>query len=268
MAYQTEFPEFIGEMPAIPDGWQDSSWRNDTCPSFTLPAVAGVMVQVWIEREAAALRELPESARFHIHVYGCEHSEPLRVPYSGDDWADCVAVMEAERLANAFALSLYRDMRPEHWMDMRLDNRNHADDGICASHNFRDSNMDMHAAFQEVTSRDPLDGAEGMADSDIELWNSAWNAAKASYLTSDSYGERFDAWRASGRYVPSLVEEGEELGGNDSPGMVYACGHVEEWKAAGDRWLVNVGNQSESFADLRDAEWYLWTWHAERETKA
>ena len=272
MSYAKEFPDFpASEMPAVPAGWKDESWHNDTCPTFVCGDLADVRCQLWIERERAEDRELPESNRFHIHIYGGAHSEPLRIAYSGDDWTACLAAMEVERLAFVFADKLYRDMRPEHWQDMRLDNRNHADDGICASHNFRDSNMDMHAAFLEVASRDPLDAPDGMADSDVALWNAAWNAAKESYLTSDDYGARFDAWRTSGRYVPSLVEEGQELGrtdDSDSPGMVYSAGFVEEWKADGERWLCNVSNMSRAFADLRDAEWFLWTCYAEAETRA
>ncbi len=50
--------------------------------------------------------------------------------------------------------------------------------GACASHNFCDANMPMYDASLIILKRDVLAG-DGMADSDVDLFNSAWSIARA-----------------------------------------------------------------------------------------
>lgn len=93
MTYRTEFPSFP-EMPEaavlLAQGWADTSWHNDACPSFKSPD--GTLL-IWIEHPEEEKRDvmdgrfiverLPEPVERDDPRYG-EQAECL---YSGDDWA-------------------------------------------------------------------------------------------------------------------------------------------------------------------------------------
>lgn len=65
--WEVEFPDFEpSDIPAIPEGFEDVSWRNDSCPSFMNEA-AGLII--FVEREDAAEREIEETARFNLAVW-------------------------------------------------------------------------------------------------------------------------------------------------------------------------------------------------------
>lgn len=65
--WEVEFPDFEpSDIPAIPQGFEDVSWRNDSCPSF-LNEAAGLII--FVEREDAAKREIEETARFNLAVW-------------------------------------------------------------------------------------------------------------------------------------------------------------------------------------------------------
>lgn len=71
MTWQTEFPDFPPSgMPALAFPWVDTSWRNDTCPSYALPLFAdgeqGPML--FIEYPDPAEREIPETLRFGFQL--------------------------------------------------------------------------------------------------------------------------------------------------------------------------------------------------------
>lgn len=60
---QREFPDFDqSTLPAISANWEDISWHNDTCPSFS----ASPEVRVYIDYADKALREWEDSRRFGI----------------------------------------------------------------------------------------------------------------------------------------------------------------------------------------------------------
>jgi hypothetical protein len=83
MTYQTEFPDFSpSTLPAIPEGWTDTSWHNDACPSFN----TGKGVIVFIDFEDPADRESEGSEhRFHIMADPevADHNEDL---FASNDW--------------------------------------------------------------------------------------------------------------------------------------------------------------------------------------
>lgn len=77
--WQIEFRDFpVADMPAIPEGWTDSSWRNDACPSFFAMeqgpsgdyAARYNTCRVWIAESDPALREFPHSTRFMVTFEG------------------------------------------------------------------------------------------------------------------------------------------------------------------------------------------------------
>lgn len=65
MTFQTEFPDFPAtDMPAIPAGWTDQSWRNDSCPCFN----TGNGALVYVDFADTSLREIPDGTRFNVQA--------------------------------------------------------------------------------------------------------------------------------------------------------------------------------------------------------
>jgi hypothetical protein len=84
--YQSEFPDFRSEwIPQLPEGFVDTSWHNDACPSFT-DDVLGLVV--WINYPDADQREWEGSGRYgltHLDEDG-EHAQDLSRDIDSDDW--------------------------------------------------------------------------------------------------------------------------------------------------------------------------------------
>lgn len=67
MPFQTEFPDYPAtDMPAIPAGFEDSSWHNNSAPSFENTALG---LSIWIDYAAPEMREYTGSdgKRFIVH---------------------------------------------------------------------------------------------------------------------------------------------------------------------------------------------------------
>jgi hypothetical protein len=84
MTYQTEFPEMADDtacatLAGRADAWEDTSWANDQCPSFTCDVFV-----VWCQPEKAEDREFPDMKRFGITDEG-------RSVLETDDFADVLA---------------------------------------------------------------------------------------------------------------------------------------------------------------------------------
>lgn len=94
MSYLTEFPDFApADMPAIPAGFVDVSWHQDSCPSFFHAAV-GLTVQIdHVDRDR---REFPDGPRFAIFE---SDADGARIDggfeFESDVWADVVAEIMA-----------------------------------------------------------------------------------------------------------------------------------------------------------------------------
>lgn len=59
-------------------GWADTSWHNNTCPSFNSPEND---LRIWIEHSDPALRENPH--RYEVHT---EHEDSTEVLLQTEDW--------------------------------------------------------------------------------------------------------------------------------------------------------------------------------------
>jgi len=57
MTYLTEFPEFESSDVPVFEGFTDTSWHNDTCPSFERPLKHGVSIRVWVEHQDPQKRD-------------------------------------------------------------------------------------------------------------------------------------------------------------------------------------------------------------------
>lgn len=185
--WQSEFPDYPADaMPALPSGWIDRSWHCEPCPSF-LHEETGLLI--WCDYPDADKRENPNSTRF-VLVQLQERHPSAGWQIVGDE--SCLLACDEWQhvlpaaLAKAFVDELESDLTPEQWVEMRR--RNALPDyagPVCASHDFCDANMPMDSAFTRIMGRDALpDNSEGMADADCALWSSAWNIAKARYLTA------------------------------------------------------------------------------------
>jgi len=74
----------------------------------------------------------------------------------------------AETLALEFSQGLHAYLTPEQMSEVVERNKNEADPHICHSHDFCDANMFLYDVFKKY-------GMDKWAD----LWNRAWNLAKA-----------------------------------------------------------------------------------------
>ena len=88
------------------------------------------------------------------------------------------------KLARAFGQEVQEAFSAREFREICDRNKSGApydDDMCCATHEFCDANMLMHAAFVKTFDRDPLDGPDssGMTQADTDLWNAAWAVAKA-----------------------------------------------------------------------------------------
>lgn len=85
MSYREEFPNYPpADLPPIPETWRDSSWRNDSCPSWE----AGC-VRVFVDYLEPAQREFPDVKRFSVQ--GSDHTDTL---FESDDWGEVLAFVE------------------------------------------------------------------------------------------------------------------------------------------------------------------------------
>lgn len=76
------FPTYpAADLPPLPHGWVDLSWRNDLCPCYA-PSVDSEL-RLWLDFPNPADREFPEAARFSLH-------DGEAVLWQGDDWADAL----------------------------------------------------------------------------------------------------------------------------------------------------------------------------------
>lgn len=80
MTVAKEFPDYpAADLPPIPDGFEDTSWHNDACPSFSNEAVGLIVYVDYLDK---AERENEATERFTLMMLGdCD------VVIHTDDWA-------------------------------------------------------------------------------------------------------------------------------------------------------------------------------------
>jgi hypothetical protein len=91
--YRTEFPDFpADDMPAIPQGFEDSSWHNDSCPNFTSEELG---LRIWIDYADPEQREIREGSRFSLEP--ADNLDTITEPTCTDDWQAILDALEEER---------------------------------------------------------------------------------------------------------------------------------------------------------------------------
>jgi hypothetical protein len=85
-----EFPDFDYDLPEI-DGFADTSWHNDVCPSLTGPHD----LILWCDYADPSKREYADSKRFLLvqGVYG-ESDENQATLCASDDLADILTAIQ------------------------------------------------------------------------------------------------------------------------------------------------------------------------------
>lgn len=94
----TEFPDFdTSTLPAIPAGFEDSSWHNDSCPSWHHE---GLGLSIYIDYVDPSQRECqhPEGPRFSLLMR--PDDEPHALCHT-DDWQEVLETIEAYRATMA-----------------------------------------------------------------------------------------------------------------------------------------------------------------------
>lgn len=192
--FRTAFPDFPeADMPALPAGFADQSFRNDVCPCFIHEA-SGLCV--WVDYLEADAREIPDAPRFtvmqlttHLPDAGWQNDENAEHIGSFDDWQavlDCV-------LGEAFAEELKRELPAEQWLEVRRRNAadpEHATGSTCHSHDFCDANATMMRAFEALHGREPFfpvdaeagDCTEAQVGADLAAMTGAWAYAARTHL--------------------------------------------------------------------------------------
>ena len=165
-----------------------------------------VWLQVFCDYPEPNEREIPEASRFSLNRNGV-------AIYDSQSWLAMSKRIEIETLALHFAAALKADLTAAEWQEVRKRNSVYSP-GICASHDYRDSNLIMSDSFEAVTGREMRTNSQ--ADSD--LWNRAWQIARDNYLKADSpevtsaltaLEKRFSAWLAERPHYPK--ESADEL---------------------------------------------------------
>lgn len=94
-AFHTAFPDYpIRSMPTIPEGFKDTSWHNDACPSFE-DAERGL--QLWCDFPEAADRAHPKSPRFAVFFTSNSDADVRRLgdkpAIEAEEWAEVEAFL-------------------------------------------------------------------------------------------------------------------------------------------------------------------------------
>jgi hypothetical protein len=113
MKYCTEFPDFhASDMPAIPRGFEDNSWHNDSCPNFISEELG---LRIWIDFADKHQREIAEGSRFVLEP--ADNEDNITDPICTDDWAVILEAVEEERaeIAGCLAQLEQADGAILHW---------------------------------------------------------------------------------------------------------------------------------------------------------
>lgn len=177
--YRTEFPDFPEtDLPALPVGFEDTSWHNDACPSFTSD---GRGLTIFINYTDPAKREVGWP-RFSLQNQ--EAGVETTGGFDTDSWDEALAYIRqrtVDRLADRFAKALREWLTPRQFAEMvRLNSSDPAfAGGCCASHNYCDANMAMMEAWQAVLGVDSVNADD---EAQAALWNDAWNKARERHI--------------------------------------------------------------------------------------
>jgi hypothetical protein len=106
MNYQNEFPDYpVADMPLIPAGFEDSSWHNNSAPSFENRALG---LSIWIDFLDPTMRDIEGGERFLVHDIDSEGA------FTNDD-----AILSTDSWDDVLALVAERQSKCQHRNDGR-----------------------------------------------------------------------------------------------------------------------------------------------------
>jgi|LakMenE01Jun11ns_1017448.scaffolds.fasta_scaffold9235343_2 hypothetical protein len=83
--WKTEFPDFPeADMPALPEGWEDISWRNDACPNFVNYKLGVALFVDFAEPEKREIPEYPRFLAYPVYEDGTPASDQPAIAESED----------------------------------------------------------------------------------------------------------------------------------------------------------------------------------------
>jgi hypothetical protein len=101
--YQAAFPDYPpADMPALPYLFDDSSWKNDVCPSYSSELFG---LRIWIDYVDPAQREIDQGERFLVTPLDDGTHD---VFVQTDDWNAVLAYVE-EHISEQQACCQHRD---------------------------------------------------------------------------------------------------------------------------------------------------------------
>lgn len=96
--WQVEFPDFpVSDLPEIPEGWIDQSWRNDACPFWLAPPKTGIFV----DYGDTAMRDFASGPRFVVVRLEADGTHPVTPDehplLATDDWGSVLTFVLARK---------------------------------------------------------------------------------------------------------------------------------------------------------------------------
>jgi hypothetical protein len=186
--YKTEFPDFdYNPFDYFPesDGWQDISWKNETCPHLFKERgdLDSTGFSVFCDYADESKRECGSHSKFYVFVMD-EHGEnidelgPADTPEQVRAMIQCYEapkLPEAKTLADEFARNIRRSLTTEQLAEVNRLNATpkYATLRICATHNFIDANMAMADAWETITGRE----MDASSEDESRVWSDAWDLA-------------------------------------------------------------------------------------------
>jgi hypothetical protein len=89
MNYRKEFPDFDFDIPALPDGFFDTSWHNNVSPSFEHKLTDTHSVTLWVDYLNPDRRECGGS-QFLVCIHLTEEMEFSEVFLETDSWDEAI----------------------------------------------------------------------------------------------------------------------------------------------------------------------------------
>jgi hypothetical protein len=94
---ESEFPDFdLATLPAMPEGFEDVSWHNDTCPSF-IDEARGLIV--FVDYADPSLSEYPNerrngtAKRFVVCRYDTDMGMTHETLLKTDEWSEVLSLI-------------------------------------------------------------------------------------------------------------------------------------------------------------------------------
>ena len=252
-----EFPEwnapkeFLAATKQHHPGWagfEDSSWHNDSCPSWENQRLN---LKLWVEDAEHAMRDMEGTTTYQLCI---DIESPISNPEyiaTRDLEVILVAVRKAherlvKQLATAFCSRIRRDLADNLQRAIEL-NRMESDTG-CASHDFIDSNVTMQEAWQSIPD---LGDNEVDCEYCAEIWNNAWQLAKRKSFAMNPR-QRGENELAARRHI--VLTEEESAMARDAIPLDHDDDGSERQVDAANKWYHYLKTQlsREAMSEIED----------------